>query len=479
MAAVGREEIDTDPRDRSRRMSAYRSRRTSDGIRGRQRTEAGRCWMALKDDSIPDRRMTSEDGSMEKSHIFKYISEPDLKGMLTAFHAVTRLNVILIDENGKEILHYGEKYAYCVEFARHNQSGRSCAQEHVRAGEMAREFGESYVFSCHSGMNHIVYPVMIKGRQFGSLVAGPFLMEAPDISMISDLNRDNKIPAEGAARLLEYSAGIPLIDPDRAARISELFNYLMRSILVESRQVIASNKEKLLQQSKINESIQMYKNSGVRDEREYPIELENELVSCIKVNNTGRAREILNTLLGNILLYESHDLDRIKIRIIELCSVLSRASINRGSDANKVLEMNRRLITSLVNSRSFYDICYTFQDNIEIFTDSLSMMPDKSGRIVKNAAEYISRHFSEDISLAVIADELHVNTSYLSTLFRQVTGITFKEYLNRVRVEEAARLLSNTDYSVMEIAVACGYRDQSYFTKVFKKLTGLTPKQYR
>ena len=223
----------------------------------------------------------------------------------------------------------------------------------------------------------------------------------------------------------------------------------------------------------------MYKNSGVRDEREYPIGLENELISCIKVNNTGRAREILNTLLGSILLYESHDLDRIKIRIIELCSVLSRASINRGADANKVLEMNRRLITSLVNSRSFYDICYTFQDNIEIFTDSLSLMPDKSGRIVKSAAEYISRHFSEDISLAVIADELHVNTSYLSTLFRQVTGITFKEYLNRVRVEEAARLLSNTDYSVMEIAVACGYRDQSYFTKVFKKMTGLTPKQYR
>ena len=79
----------------------------------------------------------------------------------------------------------------------------------------------------------------------------------------------------------------------------------------------------------------------------------------------------------------------------------------------------------------------------------------------------------------MVADHLHVNTSYLSTLFRQVTGMTFKEHLNRIRIEEAARLLSNTDYSVMEIAIACGYKDQSYFTKVFKKLTGLTPKQYR
>jgi YesN/AraC family two-component response regulator len=107
------------------------------------------------------------------------------------------------------------------------------------------------------------------------------------------------------------------------------------------------------------------------------------------------------------------------------------------------------------------------------------MTPEKSSRIVKNAAEYISQNFSEDITLATVADHLHVNTSYLSTLFRQVTGMTFKEHLNRVRIEEAARLLSNTDYPVMEIAIACGYKDQSYFTKVFKKLTGLTPKQYR
>ena len=416
---------------------------------------------------------------MENNHVFKYISEQELGDMLKAFHAITRLNIALIDENGRELLQYGEKYAYCTEFARHNKSGRNCAQEHVRAGEMAKDFGEAYVFCCHSGMNHIVYPVMIKGKQFGSAVAGPFLMDDPDAVMITELNKENAIPAEGLVRLMEYSAGIPVLDPELVTQISAIFNYLMRSILVESRQVIASNKEKLLQQSRINESIQLFKNSGVREEKMYPIDLENELISSIKVNNTAHAREILNELLGHILLYEGHDTDRIKIRIIELCSLLSRASINRGADANKVLEMNQRLITSLAASQNIYDICYTFQDNIEIFTDNLFMTPEKSSKIVKNAAEYISQNFSEDITLATVADHLHVNTSYLSTLFRQVTGMTFKEHLNRIRIEEAARLLANTDYSVMEIAIACGYKDQSYFTKVFKKLTGLTPKQYR
>jgi AraC-like DNA-binding protein/ligand-binding sensor protein len=416
---------------------------------------------------------------MDNNHVFKYISEQELGGMLNAFHAITRLNISLIDENGRELLQYGEKYPYCMEFARHNKSGRNCAQEHVRAGEMARDFGEAYVFCCHSGMNHIVYPIMIKGKQFGSAVAGPFLMDEPDSALVTDLSKEKAIPAEGLVRLMNYSSGIPVIDPDLVNQISVIFNYLMRSILVESRQVIAANKGKLLQQSRINESIQLYKNSGFREEKMYPVELENELISCIKVNNTERARELLNELLGHILLYEGHDTDHIKIRIIELCSLLSRASINRGADVNMVLGMNQRLITALAASKNIYDICYTFQDNIEIFTDNLFLTQEKNSRIVKNAVEYIARHFSEEISLASVADTLHVNTSYLSTLFRQVTGTTFKEYLNRIRIEEAARLLSNTDYPVMEIAIACGYKDQSYFTKVFKKLTGLTPRQYR
>ncbi len=414
-----------------------------------------------------------------ENHVFKYISEKELGDMLKAFHAITRLNIALIDDKGRELLQYGEKYPYCTEFARHNKSGRNCAQEHVRAGEMAKDFGEAYVFCCHSGMNHIVYPVMIKGKQFGSVVAGPFLMDDPDAVMITDLNKENDIPPEGLVRLMEYSVGIPVLDPELVTQTSAVFNYLMRSILVESRQVIASNKEKILQQSRINESIQLYKNSGVREEKMYPVDLENELISCIKVNNTARARETLNELLGHILLYEGHDANRIKIRIIELCSLLSRAAINRGADINMVLEMNQRLIISLAEAQNIYDICYTFQDNIDIFTDNLFMTPEKSSRIVKNAAEYIAQNFSEDITLATVAEHLHVNTSYLSTLFRQVTGMTFKEHLNRVRIEEAARLLSNTDYPVMEIAIACGYKDQSYFTKVFKKMTGLTPKQYR
>ena len=74
---------------------------------------------------------------------------------------------------------------------------------------------------------------------------------------------------------------------------------------------------------------------------------------------------------------------------------------------------------------------------------------------------------------------MELNPSYFSTLFKQSCGSSFKEYLNSIRIEESKKLLAATDRSILDIALSIGFEDQSYFTKVFKKYTGLTPKQYR
>ena len=86
---------------------------------------------------------------------------------------------------------------------------------------------------------------------------------------------------------------------------------------------------------------------------------------------------------------------------------------------------------------------------------------------------------NRQITLDETAEHVHLHPSYFSTLFKQSTGSSFKEYLNMVRIEESKRLLANTDFSIIDIAIAAGFEDQSYFSKVFKKYTGITPKQYR
>ncbi|ANY70141.1 hypothetical protein BBD42_29300 [Paenibacillus sp. BIHB 4019] len=92
---------------------------------------------------------------------------------------------------------------------------------------------------------------------------------------------------------------------------------------------------------------------------------------------------------------------------------------------------------------------------------------------------YIGEHYAEPLSLTELAKHFHFNPSYLSTYFSAHNNEGFSEYLNKIRVEKAAELLLADSASISEISGMVGYSDHSYFTKVFKKITGLSPSHYR
>ena len=83
-----------------------------------------------------------------------------------------------------------------------------------------------------------------------------------------------------------------------------------------------------------------------------------------------------------------------------------------------------------------------------------------------------------DLSLNSICSYLNISTSYFSTIFKDLTGETFTEVLIRTRMEKAKELLENTTMKNYEIAEKVGFSDESYFSKVFKKMTGMTPMNY-
>ncbi len=97
-------------------------------------------------------------------------------------------------------------------------------------------------------------------------------------------------------------------------------------------------------------------------------------------------------------------------------------------------------------------------------------------RIVK---EYIESNYMQEISLNQLAELVEMNASYLSSVFKKETGMTYSEYLIQCRVKQASRLLVETGLSVSEIAYRSGYQDARYFSKQFAKQVGLKPSEYR
>ena len=91
----------------------------------------------------------------------------------------------------------------------------------------------------------------------------------------------------------------------------------------------------------------------------------------------------------------------------------------------------------------------------------------------------IESDLTADLSLKKQAELLNVNASYLSTLFKKETGMTLTDYVNKKRVDHAIFLLNSSNMQIQTIAQYCGIPDVNYFTKIFKKYVGKTPKEYR
>lgn len=104
---------------------------------------------------------------------------------------------------------------------------------------------------------------------------------------------------------------------------------------------------------------------------------------------------------------------------------------------------------------------------------------DASEHVMEEAAQFIAMHFEEEITLEDISDKYHMSTSYFSRKFKSETGFRFKEYVNALRLKEARILLTESDMSITEIALKCGYENSNYFGDVFKKIEGVSPRDYR
>jgi len=99
--------------------------------------------------------------------------------------------------------------------------------------------------------------------------------------------------------------------------------------------------------------------------------------------------------------------------------------------------------------------------------------------IIRKTREFIRANYKKKIKLEDISKAVYLSPYYLSHIFKKETGSTILEYLTKVRIEEAKRLLENTSWNTTRIAFEVGYPDQSYFCKVFKKLEGISPYKYR
>jgi two-component system response regulator YesN len=103
----------------------------------------------------------------------------------------------------------------------------------------------------------------------------------------------------------------------------------------------------------------------------------------------------------------------------------------------------------------------------------------KNMQVVNSAVDYIRTYYQRRLTLEEIAQQVYVSPSYLSRLFKKEIGCTVIELLTKVRVEEAKKVFHDPKYTVRQVAAEIGFEDANYFSKVFRRIEGITPSEYK
>ena len=411
--------------------------------------------------------------------IFSFVSEERLKDVLGNLQAFTGLSVLLADGEGRLLMSFGQPVSYCAVLKKHVFNENACFELYKNAGRYAQTLGEAYIFSCHANLNYIAFPLLREQELLGSVQIGPFLMDQPDITLVSDLAEQKDISPALALELYEELDSVVVLPPVKVNQLRKLVDHLLSPLLPGERAMLLQNQQKMTQQSRINETIQICKEESTSYSLIFFYQKEKELVNRVRTGSVQEVKALLNEFIGHVLFTEGGKIDAVRIRTIELTTLLSRVAIEGGADPDGIYRLNSRFLHQLYEEQELEDLCILIQEVVESFMTSMFRDKDKGNPYIRKALRYMNDHYSEHLELEEVADFAGLSSSYFSTLFHQVVGVSFREHLNLIRVEESKQLLLDGKRTLADIAVSVGFPDQSYYCKVFKRMLGITPGKYR
>jgi len=332
---------------------------------------------------------------------------------------------------------------------------KKCICLHMEAVNKARQLGGSYIYLCSKGYVFWTSPFYSGERFAGALLSG-------GVSK-TDKNSDQ----------VKSLAQIMLLCADQVSGMSFVQKNIVSKIK-EKNPHMDNNIDPPQQFRKINRP-QGMRGSGST------LDMERMLLASLRRGDNTEAQKILVGLLKILYLEFMDNIPVFRLKALELAVLLSRAAADpKDIKDNSALETTERCLKKIEESSTFEEILEILSSITERMSGMIfSFHGVRHFSALRKAERYIWENYTRKLSLKEIAAASGLSAPYFSTVFKDEMGENLSNYLNRLRVEKAAAMLITTNEPIGEIAVNCGFEDQSWFSKIFKNNTGFTPGKYR
>jgi len=409
-------------------------------------------------------------------------SEFDLNLAIECAHAYSvssGLSCVVSDVSGKVLFEEGYGFASCNVCTAAGLNREDCGSFQAYGMSEAERFGGRYIYFCPMGLTFFVSPILDETGSAAKITVGPFLMVDREDYATFDLEQRLNLSADIISNVLEMTDSLPYIPASKVNSLATLLFMavgFMNNVSATNRMLDTKDSDTI--QGQITEYIMELK-SG-EEIPEYPFQTEKALLVSITALDKQLTGQYMNELLGHILFSSGGNFSEIKSRIYELLSLISRAAVDAGAYPDEIFKLNHDFFQDVTATTNIDALCFLLAGLMNKYIDTLfSFSSIKNIDVVSKAIHYMRRNCQRKISLQDVAKHVFLAPTYFSKLFKQETGQSFSTYLNHLRVEKSKHLLLVSGFRLADIANMSGFEDQSYFTKVFKRMTGVSPGEYK
>jgi len=349
-----------------------------------------------------------------------------------------------------------------------------CFYLHMEAVEKAKKIGGSYIYICLKGIAFWTSPFYSGERFAGALMSGGVRSTENNSDRVKSLAQMMLLCANqisGMSFVQKNVVFMPQANERKETDSKQRKNY---AITNGNSSAVSNAAAQDMAESSAGKN-QKHNNYLC------PLDMERMLLASLRRGDKEEGQKILVELLKYQYREVNGHFPVFRLKALELAVLLSRAASNpKDIKDNSFLDATNRLFKKIEDSSDFDETAEILKSITERMSRIIfSFHGVRHFSALRKAERYIWENYTRKLSLKEIAAASGLSAPYFSTVFKDEMGENLSNYLNRLRVEKAATMLITTDLSISEIAVACGFEDQSWFSKIFRSNTGYTPGKYR
>ncbi|MDN5315122.1 MAG: hypothetical protein PWP10_3872 [Clostridiales bacterium] len=338
-----------------------------------------------------------------------------------------------------------------------------------------------HVYSGNAADNWSCVPIWTQDRQNMYLIVGPVYTSPISERTIMELHNEGVISDQGRELLLKYREQLPVMHYSEYLKIIRQLHYVISGELLDLNKfglAIHPEIKKTAEKVVIAQKQLLLDDNIVHDTYNF----ERRMMSLIQEGNIPALERLLQSgpTGSEGLLSRDNPIRQSKNLAIVSVTLVTRAAIEGGLNPDLALTLSDLFIQQIEEINDASKIITLQQELIFEFTKRVSDLKQRStSKFVQDCTNYIQKNIYSDIQAEDIAEHIGMSTNYTSQKFKQELGESINNYVKRAKIDEARALLQYSDLSLTEISERLGFSSQSFFTSVFKKQTGMTPRQFR